>query len=74
MPITDDRLPVTNILVRKTGRREAGDTLSPLILSVESVTVAAVVPSYTLSTPVAVTVRPRAVMFAVAVAVVFARL
>ena len=70
MPLTFMVLPVPTFLFAKVGGRVAVVKTSPATRSSESVTVAAVVPSYTLFTPDAVTVRDRAVMFAVAVAIV----
>src|SRR5258705_11616541 len=64
MPVTLTALPAPTCLSAKLALVDAAVTVSPASLSVARVTVALAVPSYGLSTPVALTVRSRAVMLA----------
>src|SRR4030095_14974018 len=70
MPLTDTGLLLPTFLSAKLALVYASVRLSPDTWSLDNVTVAVVVPSYTLFTPVAVTVSARAVMFAVVDAVI----
>ena len=73
MPLTVTVLALPTFLSANVAVVRLSVTASPLMWLSESVTVAAVVPSYTLLVPVAVTVRASGVMLAVVVAVVLAR-
>ena len=70
IPDTLTVLPVPTFLSAKLAAVFASVSTSPLILLSDKVTIAVVFPSYTLFTPVALTVNVLAVMFAVVVAVV----
>ena len=72
MPLTDTALLLPTFLFANVALVSASVTLSPATWLSDNVTVAVVLPSYTLSTPVAVTVNKRFVMFAVVDAVVLA--